>query len=66
MRELLSRVGADVLWFDPADPQALVLCLRQLHEAYDDYLRRARAQVPTLSVPTWRAAAQSYWALFTQ
>ncbi len=66
MRELLFRVGGEVLWFDPTNAESLAAQLHELERDYDHYRRRAETQAATLSVPTWEEAARAYWALMTQ
>lgn len=66
MRELLSRVGGDLVWFDPVSAEDLAGRLRELETRYEGYRERAQAQAAGLRVPTWKEAAQAYWALMTR
>jgi glycosyltransferase involved in cell wall biosynthesis len=64
MREHMDRLGAEVLWFDPADPDDLALRLRELEADYARYKRRAVEQIADLRRRSWRDVADDYWNAF--
>jgi len=60
MREMMERVGAEVLWFDPHDPASLGRALAELEEDHERIRARAVAQVGRLSRRTWEDVAADY------
>ncbi len=60
LREMMARVGGEVLWFDPRDPESLAARLRELEAAYPDLVARARAQIPRLVHRSWDDIAAEY------
>lgn len=60
MREMIDRVGGEVLWFDPRSPSDLALKLQELERNYPAYKARAVAQVGRLHHRTWRDVAREY------
>jgi glycosyltransferase involved in cell wall biosynthesis len=63
MREMMERVGGDVLWFDPRRPDELAARLRELDERPDELKRNAVAQVPRLRDRSWDEVARDYVGL---
>lgn len=60
MREMMQRVGGDVLWFDPRSPQALADTLRRLERDYPAVKARAVEQVSRLHQRSWGDVAREY------
>ena len=60
LREMMERVGAEVLWFDPHDPASLRRALARLEEDHERIRARAVAQVARLSPRTWAEVAADY------
>ena len=60
MREMMDRVGGQILWFDPRSERSLVERLDELSSDYDRFKRAAVAQVPGLHRRTWADVGQDY------
>jgi glycosyltransferase involved in cell wall biosynthesis len=60
MREMIGRVGGEVLWFDARNPADLKARLEELDREYPRLKARALAQVPRLRVRGWREVALEY------
>ncbi len=60
MREMMERVGGEVLWFDPRDPASLARALRELEGGYAQFKARALEQRMRLSRRGWREVAVDY------
>ena len=60
MREMIERVGGEVLWFDPASPAALALRLAELEAGYAGWKSRAAGQVARLRPRGWQEVAADY------
>lgn len=63
MREMMERVGGEVLWFDPRDPASLARALRELEGGYAQLKARALEQRVRLSRRGWREVAKDYAAI---
>jgi glycosyltransferase involved in cell wall biosynthesis len=60
MREMVERVGGEVIWFDARDPADLKARLDDLERDYPSIKARALAQVAGLRVRGWREVAADY------
>jgi len=63
MREMVGRVGGEVLWFDPHDHESLARTLADLDMNYDRHRSRAIALTQTLKTRTWAEVASDYAGL---
>jgi len=64
LREMIERLGGEVLWFDPHSPESLAAALATFAEDPMHFRRRAEAQTRSLRVRTWDDVAADYAALF--
>ena len=64
LQEHMTRIGADVLWFDPTDPAALAGRLSELKTHYPAIRELAQSQVVRLKPRSWRDVAAEYAVLF--
>ena len=60
IREHVARLGGEVHWFDPHDPEDLACRLRELERAYPEHRRRAEQQIAALRRRTWGDVAAEY------
>ena len=60
MREMVERVGGEVLWFDPLRPDDLVARLTELERDYPRYRAIATARSRALRSRTWLDVAREY------
>lgn len=63
MREMLERVGGEVVWFDPLRPRSLTDSLEELERDYARLKARALSQIPQLLRRTWAEVAADYATL---
>jgi len=64
LREMIERLGGEVLWFDPHSPESLAAVLAAFAEEPMHFRRQAEAQTRSLRVRTWDDVAADYAALF--
>lgn len=64
IREQVSRLNGEVLWFDPTDHRALSRAIHKIVNEYPNMKLRALSQVAQLSPRDWRDVAAEYAAVF--
>jgi len=65
LREMVERLGGEVLWFDPRSAESLGRALAALEGDYGRYRARAQEQTKTLKPRTWSDVAADYFRLMT-
>ncbi len=66
LREMVERLGGEVLWFDPRSAESLGRVLAALEGDYRRYRARAQEQTKTMKPRTWGDVAADYLRLMTR